>query len=499
MPQRARAAAPICSPDGFSDYDEGEVKGRTRTPGSNRLLLFQPGVPAASQKTIQSWWRDMERTRWSSSLGFVLAATGSAVGLGAIWKFPYVVAHQGGGAFLLLFVVLTLSIGLGLLRVEMAIGRAGDAGAHGAFLRLGGRAWALVGALGVLASTLILCYYSVVGGWTLAYLWQTVTQPLSSDAARWDARFASLSASGWAAFFYHGLFMLATLACVAAGVQKGIERLSKVLMPCLFVMMCILIVRGLMLPGAWEGVLRFVTPELSALNGEALLSALGLSFWTLSLAMGVMVTYGSYLPEGVHLGRAARMVALLTLGSCVLSGLLVLPPAHALHLEDSVGPGLTFVTMPLVFAELPWGNAFGAVFFALLFIAALTSSISILEVPVAFLIEALKWPRRLASGCVAGACYVVGVAASLSFGEHPGLQWAGKPLFGWLDYLASNVFLPVGGVLTCLFAAWWVWPRLRGQWGATGRADALDWLRRIVIGVLAPAAMLWILWQGLRP
>lgn len=439
----------------------------------------------------------MSRTRWSSSLGFVLAATGSAVGLGAIWKFPYVVAHQGGGAFLLLFIVLTLTIGLGLLRVEMAIGRAGDAGAHGAFLRLGGRAWAMVGALGVLASTLILCYYSVVGGWTLAYLWQTLSQPLSSDAAQWDARFASLSASGWAAYFYHGVFILTTLACVAAGVQKGIERLAKVLMPCLFIMMCILIVRGLMLPGAWEGVLRFLSPDLEALSGEALLNALGLSFWTLSLAMGVMVTYGSYLPETVDLGRAARMVALLTMGSCVLSGLLVLPPAHALHLEDSVGPGLTFVTMPLVFAELPWGNVFGSVFFALLFIAALTSAISILEVPVAFLIESLRWPRRIASACVAAVCYGVGVVASLSFGDQPALQWADKSVFSWLDYLASNIFLPVGGVLTCLFAAWWVWPRLRTQWDASSQGGALDWLRRIVIGVLAPVAMLWILWQGL--
>ncbi|MCB5363714.1 sodium-dependent transporter [Pusillimonas sp. CC-YST705] len=439
----------------------------------------------------------MERTRWSSSLGFVLAATGSAVGLGAIWKFPYVVAHQGGGAFLLLYTALTLSIGLGLLRVEMAIGRAADAGAYGAFLRLGGRLWSLVGALAVLASAVILSYYSVVGGWTLAYFWQVITEPLARDGGQWTTRFAQLSGSGWAAFFYHGLFMLATLTCVAAGVQKGIERLSKVLMPCLFVMMCILIVRGLMLPGAWEGVLRFLMPNLNALDGTALLSALGLSFWTLSLAMGVMVTYGSYLPSGVNLGKAARMVALLTMLSCVLSGLLVLPPAHALGLGDSAGPGLTFVTMPLVFAELPWGNAFGAVFFALLFIAALTSSISILEVPVAFLIETLKWPRRAASACVAGACYALGIAASLSFGERPTLQLAGKSVFGWLDYLASNVFLPVGGVLTCLFAAWWVWPRLREQWGASGKAGPFEWVKRIVIGVFAPAAMLWILWQGL--
>ncbi len=439
----------------------------------------------------------MDRARWSSSLGFVLAATGSAVGLGAIWKFPYVVAHHGGGAFLVLFVVLTLTVGLGLLRVEMALGRAGDAGAHGAFTRLGGRAWGLVGALGVLASTVILCYYSVVGGWTIAYFWQTVTAPLSRDAAGWHQRFAWLSGSGWAAFFFHGLFMLATLVCVAAGVQKGIERLSKVLMPCLFIMMCILIVRGLMLPGAWQGVLRFLTPDLAALNGEALLNALGLSFWTLSLAMGVMVTYGSYLPAGVNLGRASRMVALLTLSSCVLSGLLVLPPAQALQLGDSVGPGLTFVTMPLVFAEMPWGNAFGAVFFALLFIAALTSSISILEVPAAFLIETLKLPRRVAALGVAGVCYAVGVVASLSLGERPALQGAGKSVFDWLDYFASNIFLPVGGVLTCLFAAWRVWPLLRRQWLQDGQASAWDGARRLMIGVLAPAAMLWILWQGL--
>ena len=438
-----------------------------------------------------------DRTRWSSSLGFVLAATGSAVGLGAIWKFPYVVAHHGGGAFLALFVFFTLTVGLGLLRVEMALGRAADAGAHGTFVRLGGRAWGMVGALGVLASTVILSYYSVVGGWTISYFWQALTTPLSNNAADWQQRFEWLSGSNWAAFFFHGLFMLITLSCVVAGVQKGIERLSKVLMPCLFIMMCILIVRGLMLPGAWEGVLRFIRPDFAALSGEALLNALGLSFWTLSLAMGVMVTYGSYLPASVNLARAARMVTLLTLTSCVLSGLLVLPPAQALHLGDNTGPGLTFVTMPLVFAEMPWGNAFGAVFFVLLFIAALTSSISILEVPAAFLIETLKLSRRAAGLCVGGVCYVVGVVASLSLGAHPALQWGGKTVFDWLDYFASNVFLPVGGILTCLFAAWRVWPVLRKQWSQNGQLSAADSLRRLIIGVLAPAAMLWILWQGL--
>ncbi|WP_397475123.1 sodium-dependent transporter [Pusillimonas sp.] len=440
----------------------------------------------------------MERARWGSNLGFILAATGSAVGLGAIWKFPYVTAHQGSGAFLLLFIVLTLTIGLSLLRVEMSIGRAGNAGAFGAYRHLGGNAWSLVGLLGVIASATILSYYSVVGGWTIAYVWKTMTTALTRDPDILQANFAALAGHPWEPLFYHALFMAATISGVAGGVRGGIEDISKVLMPCLFFMMCLLIVRGLMVPGAWAGVSAFLVPDFAGLNMQSVLDALGLSFFTLSLALGIMPTYGSYLPASTNISRAALTVTLLTLLSCILGGLLVLPPAYALGLDQGAGPGLTFVTMPIVFSYLPWGNFFGMIFFALLFIAALTSSISMLEVVVAFLMEHAGLSRRAACAAAGVGLFLLGSLASLSMGGMPALQWGDRNAFDWLDYVATNVMLPMGGLFTALFAGWVIWRALQTQWHGRPKKGAVATWRRILIGVISPIAIGIILWNGLR-
>lgn len=440
----------------------------------------------------------MERARWGSNLGFILAATGSAVGLGAIWKFPYVTAHQGSGAFLILFTVLTLTIGLALLRVEMSIGRAGNAGAFGAYRRLGGTGWGLVGLLGVLASAIILSYYSVVGGWTVAYIWKSITTALSRDPAVLQANFEALAQAPWEPLFYHALFMLATISGVIGGVRGGIEALAKVLMPCLFFLMCILIVRGLMVPGAWAGVAAFLIPDFADLTMQSVLDALGLSFFTLSLALGIMPTYGSYLPASTNIRRAALTVALLTLLSCILGGLLVLPPAYALGIDQGAGPGLTFVTMPMVFSYMPWGNFFGAIFFALLFIAALTSSISMLEVVVAFLMEHAGLSRRAACATAGVTLFLLGVLASLSMGAMPALQWGDRNVFEWLDYIATNIILPVGGLFTALFAGWVIWRELQIQWHGEQTRNLVTLWRRVLIGVLSPIAIGIILWNGLR-
>ncbi|TFL13424.1 sodium-dependent transporter [Pusillimonas caeni] len=440
----------------------------------------------------------MDRARWGSNLGFILAATGSAVGLGAIWKFPYVTAHQGSGAFLLLFTALTLTIGLALLRVEMTIGRAGNAGAFGAYRKLGGTGWGLVGLLGVLASATIMSYYSVVGGWTIAYIWQSMTTALTRDPDTLRANFSALAEHPWLPLVYHALFMLVTVAGVAGGVRGGIERIAKVLMPCLFLMMCLLIVRGLMVPGAWAGVSAFLVPDFSGLTMQSVLDALGLSFFTLSLGLGIMSTYGSYLPASADINRSALTVALLTLLSCVLGGLLILPPAYALGLDQGAGPSLTFVTMPIVFSYLPWGNLFGTVFFALLFIAALTSSISMLEVVVAFLMEHAGMSRRAACAVAGVGLFLVGVLASLSMTGMPALQWGDRNAFDWLDLVATNIMLPVGGLFTALFGGWVIWRVLQKEWyGAPRQGPAAAW-RRILIGVITPIAIGIILWNGLR-
>jgi len=437
-----------------------------------------------------------QRARWGSGLGFVLAATGSAVGLGAIWKFPYVAAHNGGGLFLLMYVALVLIVGLWLLRVEMAIGRSADASAYWAFRKLGGPRWGAVGGLAVISGLLILSFYSVVGGWTLAYFWHSLSSPTLNTATQWHNHFISFSGSGSAAFGFHGLFVLLTFLCVLSGVKQGIEALSKILMPCLFVMMVLLIVWGLLLPGAWEGVVQFIRPDWQKFNQQTLLEALGLSFWTLSLAMGIMVTYGSYSPEHENLRQISRSVVFLTLSSCVLAGLLVIPPALALGIDQGAGPGLTFVTMPLVFMDMPAGQWFGALFFALLCIAALTSAMSMFEVAVAFLIETLSWSRKQSAIAVGLFCYIAGIGASLSLGADSSLNWSGRSLFEWLDFVASHLLLPVVGVLTSLFAAWVVWSRLNVQWNAVS-GSLVDKLYRFIVGVAIPAAIAWIAWNGI--
>jgi len=399
------------------------------------------------------------RSTWGSRLGFILAAAGSAVGLGAIWKFPYVTAMNGGGVFLLLFLAFSFTLGLAQLSVEFAIGRAGRRGPVGTFKVLAGGAWPLLGLFGVLAAFVLYCFYSVVGGWTIGYIAKALDgSVLSADPAVLKAGFESYVSDPLWPVLTHGAFALATLAVVIGGVEKGIERASKLLMPALFVLMLILIGRALTLPGALAGVATFLTPDWSKLSAAMVVDALGLAFFSLSLGTGGMLAYGSYVKQEAALGRSALWVVALSSSVAILAGFMIFPAVAAFGLDPAAGPGLTFMTMPVVFDHLPFGQGFAIAFFFLLFVAALTSAMNMLELIVTVFLDAFHWPRRPVVIAVSLAVFVCGIPAALSFGAWSDVTVFGKTVFDAMDYSVSNVMMPLSGIGVALFAGWRVWP-----------------------------------------
>lgn len=438
----------------------------------------------------------MKRSQWGSRLGFILASAGSAVGLGAIWKFPYMAGAQGGAAFILVYLAIAFTLGLGLMAAEMALGRAGRGGIVETFRRLGGRAWAMGGLLAVIAGFLILSFYSVVGGWTLAYLVATVAgTSLTQDLGSLAARFENFVADGAQVVAYHAAFMALTVLVVGAGVQKGIERLSKWLMPTLFVLMLVLIARALTLPGAAAGVEYLFRPDWSSFSTATLLEATGFVFFSLSLGMGAMITYGSYLDDRAPLASSAAWVVCLAVGTALLGGLMVLPAVFAFGMDPAAGPGLSFITMPAVFAQMPAGALFATLFFLSLTVAALTSSVSLLEVVAAAVAEALGIGHRAAAWLSAAAVFAAGIPCALSFGAMSGYRVFGLTVFDLFDAISSKLLLPLGGILVAVLAGWVAWPRVSAQLAPAGAA----WLPavRFLIAVIAPLTVLVILLHGL--
>lgn len=439
----------------------------------------------------------MARSQWGSRLGFILAAAGSAIGLGAIWKFPYVAATNGGGAFLFIYLGICLTLGLALMVSEMALGRATSAGAVGAFRKLAGGFWPVIGYMGVLVCFLILSFYSVVGGWTVAYIVKSLQGSImTSDPKALGAIFTGFISDPVQPVLYHGGFALLTLAVVVGGVQKGIEALSKFLMPALFVLMLVLIARGLTLPGALEGVSYFVAPDFSKVSAAMLVDALGLAFFSLSLGLGIMITYGSYVGRESKLVSSALWVIALTVATCFLAGLMVLPAVFAFGFDPSAGPGLTFITMPAVFAHLPLGQLFAVMFFCLLLLAALTSSVSLLEVVTSFAIDELRLSRRAAAILMAAGTFLLGIPASLSLGIWGDYQLGGMNFFDLLDFVTSKLLMPAGELLLALFVGWKAWPVVKAEL-SSGRSPRVMRCMRGFCMALAPLLIGWIMVAGI--
>ena len=404
-----------------------------------------------------------QRGTWGSRAGFILAASGSAVGLGNIWGFPTQVGQGGGAVFVLIYLVCVVLICLPIMVAELVLGRRAQLDPVGTFSLLRpGSPWWLVGGLGVLAGAGILSFYSVIAGWSVAYIWFAATGAVTGDADAIGAFFGSFTANGPLSVGLALVVLTATAAVLVGGVQSGIERTTKLLMPALIALLLVLAIRAATLPGAAEGLAYYLRPDFSRILDPAVINAaLGQAFFSLSLGMGAMLTYGSYLSKRESLITAACWVVALDTSMALLAGFIIFPSGFSIEGFDpsASGPGLIFAVLPRLFATLPGGQLFGAAFFILLTMAALTSTISLLEVPVAHCIDVHKWPRRKAVLLVTGGVFLLAVPSALgngavaTFSRLPGI---GVDFLTLMSTIWNNFALPVGGLLTAVFVGW-VW------------------------------------------
>ncbi|MCF6257641.1 MAG: sodium-dependent transporter [Gammaproteobacteria bacterium] len=404
--------------------------------------------------------RESIHGQWSSRWIFILAATGSAVGLGNIWKFPYITGENGGGAFVLVYLLCIAAIGIPIMMAEVLLGRRGRQSPINTMKTLAkeegrSKAWALLGWSGVVAGFLILSYYSVIAGWGLAYVLNAGSGAFTgAPAAEIQSIYTTLVASPGQLIFWHSLFMLMTMLVVARGVKKGLEVAIRFLMPALFVLLLIMVGYAISSGEFVRGLSFLFTPDFSKISAEGVLIAMGHAFFTLSLGMGAIMIYGSYMPKNASIAQTSIIVALADTVVALLAGMAIFPIVFANALEPGAGPGLIFQTLPIAFGSMPGGSFFGAVFFVLLVLAAWSSAISLIEPAVAWLVENKGWTRVKASAWCGFATWLMGLGTVLSFNEWSDYTLWGKNFFELLDFLTSNIMLPLGGLFIALFAAW---------------------------------------------
>lgn len=398
--------------------------------------------------------------QWSSRFAFILAATGSAVGLGNIWKFPYITGENGGGAFVMVYLLCIAALGIPIMIAEIMLGRRGRQSPINTMQTLSEESgvdprWHYVGWAGMIAGFLILAYYSVIAGWSMAYIVKAFFgQFINSDAGEIKRLFENLMANPVQQIFWHTAFMMATMYFVMQGVQGGLEKAVRFLMPTLFVIL-ILLVGYAMSTGAYEQGMNFLfNPDFSKIDADAVLTAMGHAFFTLSLGMGAIMAYGSYLPNHVSIAKTTFFIAGADTVVALLAGIAIFPLVFANNLEASAGPGLIFQTLPLAFGHMSGGWLFGLLFFILLFFAALSSSISLIEPAVAWLVENKSIERHQACLWSGAACWALGVGVVFSFNIWADLKLFDKNLFELLDYLTANLMLPLGGMAIAVFAGW---------------------------------------------
>ena len=402
-----------------------------------------------------------ERAGFATRVGIILTTAGSAVGLGNVWRFPYVTGQNGGAAFILIYVACLLVLGIPGMLSEFIIGRRGQSNAARAYHSFSGsRLWRLVGHLGILTSTIILGFYAVVAGWCLQYLFAAVTGRVSGDADYVARYFDTFATDPWRPCLWAVAFVVMTHLVVVQGVQKGLERASKLLMPLLLVLMVGIVIASCSLPGAWQGVTFLFRPDFSKVNPGTLLDALGQAFFSLSLGTACLCTYASYFDRDTHLLRVAAQIAVIDLGIALLAGLMIFPAVFSVGVEPTQGPSLIFVTLPNVFqqafASAPAvGRTVAILFYALLVFAALTSTISMHEIGTAFFTEELHLPRRRSAWIITSVCSVLAVLCSLSVGAVEGMTVLGQSLMDFCDNLTAKFMLPIGGLLTSIFIGWY--------------------------------------------
>lgn len=419
-----------------------------------------------------------KRDQFTSGFGFVLASAGSAIGLGNIWRFPYMTGTNGGGAFVLLYLAIVILVGATLLLVEFTIGRHGQANAVASYGKIS-KPFKWIGYLGVFTSFPLLAYYSVVGGWTIYYSAQSALGKLTSvPADQMGAFFGGFIGLVTSPIIYLAIFLIFTLLIVAKGISGGIEKWSKILMPAMFVLLVILLVRAVTLPGAMEGVRWYLKPDFSKINGSVVVAALGQAFFSLSVGLSGMVTYGSYLSKKENLTTNTLTVVGFDTLIAILAGFVVFPAVFAFSMEPGGGPGLVFITLPQVFSKMPMGAFFSASFFLLLLFAALTSSISIMEVSISYFTESFQVSRRQMSWIYGIIVFALAIPVSLSFGIWGDVSILGKGIFDLYDYFCANLALPFCAFM-CAILVGWVWGKDKAMAELTNNGTIDNWYIRI--------------------
>lgn len=410
--------------------------------GNNRFINLKEGVIMEGKP----------REQWSSRIGLIFAAAGSAVGLGNIWRFPYMTGAYGGSAFIIIYLACVLFIGLSIMIAEWTLGRRANLESASAYKKFN-KNWTFAGLIGVLSAFLILGFYPVVGGWSLAYIFKSITGLLSSpDIGGEFGIFVSGSAEP---LIWMLIYLAINIVIVARGVQEGLEKASKIMMPAIFVLFILVAIRSVTLEGAQAGLEYIFRPDWSAVDGQTFLAALGQAFFSMSLGMGIMITYGSYIPKDAKIPNNAAMVTLLDTGIALLAAIAIFPGLFAFGMEPTQGAGLVFAVVPAIFAEMgTLGPLFSVIFFSALTLAALTSSMSLLEVVVAYLMDEKKFPRKKAVVTVGIALAIMNILASLSMGVLSDFTIFGVVIFDFFDFITDKIFLAIGGLLVAIFMGW---------------------------------------------
>lgn len=400
-----------------------------------------------------------KRSSFSGKLGFVLAAAGSAVGLGNIWRFPYLAAKYGGGTFLFIYLILAVTFGFTLMTAEIAIGRKTGLSAIGAFTILDKR-FKFLGILASAVPIIIFPYYSVIGGWVVKYFFVFVTG--SGHTAAGDSYFTDFIGGTFEPIGWFFLFIAVTAVIVGFGVEQGIEKVSKFMMPILVLLTLFVALYGLTIDGAMDGLSYYLKPHMADVSAKTILAAMGQLFYSMSLAMGIMITYGSYMKKENHLESSVRQIEIFDTGVAFLAGLMIIPAVFAFSGGDSsalqAGPGLMFITLPKVFGNMKFGNVVGTLFFLLVFFAALTSAISLMETIVSILRDKLGWTRKGTCVFVTILALVMGVPSSLGFGPLSFISWMGMSVLDIMDFVSNSVLMPIVAFFTCIFIGFVIKP-----------------------------------------
>ena len=446
----------------------------------------------------------MARDSFGSRFGALVALAGSAVGLGNLWRFPYLVGENGGAAFIIIYILMSFLICLPIFICEFVVGRRSQENAYSAFRDLsGGSWWKYVGVMTVIVPLIVTSYYSVVGGWSIEYLFKSLTFSFTQgeSQAQISTMFGDFVSSPWMPLFAHTLFLLTTAFIVAAGIKGGIEKFSKIMMPLLFVIVLGIAIYSVTLPGAKAGLSYLFNPDFSKVTAKSCAAALGQAFFSLSIGFGTIMTYASYVSKKENIMFQSTATAVSDLAFALIAGVAIMPAVFAFGLNPQSGPGLVFETLPYVFSQMPAGGFVAILFFVALLVAAVTSSISMFEVGVAYLVEERKFSRVGACAVIFIGCWTLGALCSLSFGPLADVHLCGRSIFDFFDNLSSNVLMTLGSLLTVLFVGW----RLKktdiydeftngGTLSTNAKIFGVLW---ILIRYVAPVAVLTVFVSGL--